>query len=239
MIAPENNYICSALHDHCNMQILCCTVLRGSAPGLFWPHGLCPGLAFPFRPKGTIMGFRVEPVCGVFDESITRLRFDGHEPVPTQDRTRCCAKSPGLEVACFMLHISGEITIPIEEVDIQAVRSQGAGGQNVNKVSTAVHLRFDIKASSLPDRYKERLLVLPDHRISEDGVVIIKAQRFRSQLKNREDALDRLRDLITSVMVSRRQRRATRPTRAAQERRLETKTKRARTKSLRGKVEPE
>lgn len=142
-----------------------------------------------------------------------------------------------LEVACFMLHISNEVTVPDEEIDIQAVRSRGAGGQNVNKVSTAVHLRFDIKASSLPDVYKERLLTLNDHRISEAGVVIIKAQRYRSQLKNREDALDRLRDLIGSVMVSRKPRHATKPTKSAQQRRLDSKTKRGQVKSLRGKVD--
>lgn len=136
-----------------------------------------------------------------------------------------------------MLQISNEVTVPSEEIDIQAVRAQGPGGQNVNKVSTAVHLRFDIKASSLPDIYKERLLALKDHRISEEGVVIIKAQRYRSQLKNREDALDRLGDLIRSVIVSQKQRHATKPTRGAQEKRLESKTKRGRVKSLRGRVE--
>ncbi len=143
------------------------------------------------------------------------------------------------EVACFMLEISNEITIPSEEIDVQAVRAQGSGGQNVNKVSTAVHLRFDIKASSLPDVYKERLLALKDHRISEEGVVIIKAQRYRTQLKNREDALDRLRDLIRRVMVSRKRRHETKPTQGSQERRLESKAKRGRVKALRGKVDDE
>ena len=136
-----------------------------------------------------------------------------------------------------MLQISNEVTIPISEIDIQAMRAQGSGGQNVNKVSTAVHLRFDIRASSLPDVYKERLLTLNDQRISEDGVVIIKAQSYRSQLKNREDALDRLRDLIKSVMVTRKKRQATKPTKGSQERRLESKIKRGRVKTLRGKVE--
>ena len=136
-----------------------------------------------------------------------------------------------------MLQISNEVTIPISEIDIQAMRAQGSGGQNVNKVSTAVHLRFDIRASSLPDVYKERLLTLNDQRISEDGVVIIKAQSYRSQLKNREDALDRLRDLIKSVMVTRKKRQATKPTKGSQERRLESKGKRGRVKTLRGRVD--
>jgi len=136
-----------------------------------------------------------------------------------------------------MLKISNEVTIPISEIDVQAIRAQGSGGQNVNKVSTAVHLRFNIRASSLPDVYKERMLMLNDQRISEDGVVIIKAQLYRSQLKNREDALNRLRDLIKSVMVTRKKRQATKPTKGSQERRLESKIKRGQTKTLRGKVD--
>ena len=100
------------------------------------------------------------------------------------------------------LKISNQVSIPLAEVDIQAIRAQGAGGQNVNKVSSAIHLRFDIDASSLPDIYKERLKQLSDQRISGDGVIVIKAQRFRSQDKNREDALDRLRELVKAVAVT-------------------------------------
>ena len=135
-----------------------------------------------------------------------------------------------------MLNISRKINIPEAEIEIQAVHAQGAGGQNVNKVSSAIHLRFDIRASSLPESYKERLLALKDRRISSAGVVIIKAQRFRSQPKNREDALDRLRELVQSVAVVRKERKATKPTKGAQQRRLESKTKRGRTKLLRKKV---
>src|SRR5262245_60439935 len=118
----------------------------------------------------------------------------------------------GSEVLYCMLHISSQVTVPDSEIEIHAMRSQGAGGQHVNKVSSAVHLRFDIKASSLPSLYKEGLLKVRDHRISEDGILTIKAQQFRSQEQNREDALNRLCLLIQSVAVPRRKRKPTKPT---------------------------
>ena len=136
-----------------------------------------------------------------------------------------------------MLTLSNNVVIPAAEIDIQAIRAQGAGGQNVNKVSSAIHLRFDIRASSLPDFYRQQLLQLSDQRISKEGVIVIKAQRYRSQEKNREEALLRLRELIMDAVAVRKKRRPTKPTRGSQKRRMEKKTKHGRLKTLRRKVD--
>ncbi|MCS6286831.1 MAG: aminoacyl-tRNA hydrolase [Nitrospira sp.] len=136
-----------------------------------------------------------------------------------------------------MLQISSHVSIPDSEIQLHAMRSQGAGGQNVNNVSTAIHLQFDITASSLPPFYKQELLKLKDHRVSQDGVITIKAQQHRTQERNREDALKRLCLLIQSVAIPRKSRRATKPTKGSQTRRIESKKKQGRLKALRGKLE--
>jgi len=134
------------------------------------------------------------------------------------------------------LLISNNVSIPDDEIELSAIRSQGSGGQNVNKVSSAIHLRFNIKSSSLPDIYKQRLLELKDRRISKDGVIVIKAQKFRTQEKNRIDALERLQLLIKSAGIAQKVRRATKATKGSQRRRMDKKSQRGKTKALRGKV---
>jgi ribosome-associated protein len=136
-----------------------------------------------------------------------------------------------------MFHITEHLTLPSTEIEVRAMRAQGAGGQHVNKAATAIQLRFDIPASSLPQVYKERLLQVPDHRIARDGVLTIKAQEYRSQEQNKEAALQRLRALLHSVVIPPKPRHATKPTHGSHTRRLERKAHRGQRKAERRRVE--
>ena len=135
-----------------------------------------------------------------------------------------------------MLIISNKVTIPDNEIEISVIRSQGAGGKNVNKVSTAIHLRFDIRASSLPDVYKRRLMTLRDHRINKDGIIVIKAKQTRSQEKNKLAAMARLKELIQSAAITPKKRVSTKPTRSSQRKRMDSKTRHSRLKETRKRI---
>ena len=136
-----------------------------------------------------------------------------------------------------MLKINENFSIPLQEISISAIRSQGAGGQNVNKVSTAIHIRFDVQASTaMSDEDRERLLKVKDRRLSKDGVIVIKSQRYRSQDKNRTDALERLAEMIRKALVVEKARKASKPSKKSRQKRLDEKTKRGRLKESRGKV---
>ena len=136
-----------------------------------------------------------------------------------------------------MLDITNTVSIPSDEIEFQSIRAQGSGGQKVNKTSCAIHLRFDIQASSLPDNYKQALCNLRDHRVSSDGIIVIKAQRYRSLEKNRTDALTRLKEMCLEATVEQKPRKPTKPSKSSQRKRLDSKTKHSRMKQNRKKID--